>query len=35
MDGFQAACELITVADLLADDIRYAHFHWGGSTRLS
>jgi hypothetical protein len=35
MDGFQAACELITVADLLAYNFGYAHFHWGWSARFS
>jgi hypothetical protein len=35
MDSFQAASELITVADLLAYNFGYAHFDRGGSTGFS
>ncbi len=35
MDGFQAARELIAVANLLADNLSYGHFHWGLSFGFS
>ncbi len=35
MHGFQAAGELVTVADLFADDFRHTHFRWHRSLGLS